>query len=87
MHFLATHQVRFGRSEWDSLCTQGPCGPYGKIPHFGGSLGVAWDLIALTGKWPLWPNRENGWTGQQSGSGFSDQPRVVLGVFAFLDRL
>jgi hypothetical protein len=28
-----------------------------------------------------------GWIGQQSGSGFSDRPRGVLGVFASLDRL
>jgi hypothetical protein len=28
-----------------------------------------------------------GWTGQRSGSGFSDRPRGVLGVFASLDRL
>jgi hypothetical protein len=28
-----------------------------------------------------------GWTGQQSGSGFSDRPRPALGVFASSDRL
>jgi hypothetical protein len=27
-----------------------------------------------------------GWTGQQSGSGFFDMPRLALGVFASLDR-
>jgi hypothetical protein len=27
-----------------------------------------------------------GWTGQQSGSGFSDMPRPALWVFASLDR-
>jgi hypothetical protein len=30
---------------------------------------------------------EYGWTGQRSGSGLSDRPRGVLGVFASSDRL
>jgi hypothetical protein len=35
-----------------------------------------------------WASGTNyGWTGQQSGSGFSDIARPALGVFASLDRL